>query len=289
MAMGATLRAIGAVLKLRIGVFCALAAVAGALATPKVVPPALPTVAVAVAVLLAAASAGAFNHYWEWDLDQRMARTRRRPFVTGRFRRGPAWLAAMAGLLVAGVALAAVAVNGLAALYVFLGAFIYGVVYTVWLKRRTRWNIVVGGLSGSFAVLAGSATASLTPSPEALLLTLVLFLWTPPHFWSLASALRDDYAAAGVPMLPVVTEEKRTNQIILANATALVIASLLPFCFGAGWIYLIAAALGGGWLLYTSFHLLCRPSRKAAMANFFASLVQLSAVLCAILVEPAFG
>src|SRR3970040_1931750 len=110
-----------------------------------------------LAVLAASAAAGAFNQYAERDLDARMGRTRNRPFVTGRLRHGPAWLWLIGAMLAASVAAAALAANPLAGLYVFLGAFTYGVVYTVWLKRRTWWNIVVGGLAGSFAVLAGAA------------------------------------------------------------------------------------------------------------------------------------
>jgi heme o synthase len=284
--MVSTLRALGSVFKLRIGVFCALAAIAGALATRGVAPSIGQTAAVAFAVLISAASAGAFNHYWERDLDHRMARTRNRPFVTGAFRAGPLWIVAMGLLLAVSVALAGVAANAWAALYVFLGAFVYGIVYTVWLKRRSAWNIVIGGLSGSFAVLAGAAAAVPSLSPEALILALVLFLWTPPHFWSLASALKDDYAAAGVPMLPVVMSADATNKVILANTVMLVASSLLPGLFGAGWLYMAAAVSGGGWFLYKSVLLVRNPGRQAAMSNFFASLVQLSVLLIAVMVEP---
>lgn len=284
--MVTTLRALSTVFKLRIGLFCALAAIAGALATKGASPPPGQLAAVALAVLISAASAGAFNHYWERDIDVRMTRTRNRPFVTGRFRAGPIWPAVMGVLLAASVALAAWAANGLSALFVFLGAFVYGIVYTVWLKRRSVWNIVIGGLSGSFAVLAGAAAAVPSLSPEGLVLALVLFLWTPPHFWSLAYALKDDYAAAGVPMLPVVMGETGTNRIILANTVALVASSLLPGLFGAGWLYMSAASLGGAWFIWKSVVLLRRPGRSSAMGNFFASLVQLGALLTAVMVEP---
>jgi protoheme IX farnesyltransferase len=240
---------------------------------------------VALAVLLAAASAGAFNHYWERDLDQLMARTRRRPFATGRFAAGPLWPAALAALLVSAVALAALAADTLAATFVFLGAFFYGGVYTVWLKRRTVWNIVIGGLAGSFAVLAGAAAADPRLSPEALALALVLFLWTPPHFWSLAGALKDDYRAAGVPMLPVLVGEARASRIILANTLMLVSASALPAFYGAGPLYTAAAAGSGAWFLYRSVQLARNPGREASMANFRASLIQLIAILAAIMVE----
>ncbi|MBI3446220.1 MAG: protoheme IX farnesyltransferase [Magnetospirillum sp.] len=284
--MVANLKILASVFKLRIGVFCALAAIAGALVTKNSLPETGPVLAVALAVLLSAAAAGAFNHYWERDLDPKMARTRNRPFVTGLFKAGPAWPIGLLALTAASVALAAYAANAWAALHVFLGAFVYGIVYTVWLKRRTAWNIVIGGLSGSFAVLAGAAVAVPGLSPESLVLALVLFLWTPPHFWSLATALKDDYAAAGVPMLPVVMSESGTNKIILANTVALVASSLLPVMFGAGWLYLGAALLGGGWFLHKSIQLVRHPGRKAAMGNFFASLIQLVLLLTAVMVEP---
>jgi protoheme IX farnesyltransferase len=151
--MTVNLKVLASVFKLRIGVFCALAAIAGALVTPGAVPQVSQVAAVAVAVLLSAAAAGAFNHYWERDIDPRMNRTRNRPFVTGQFSAGPLWPLGLLALTIAAVALAAFAANAWAALHVFLGAFVYGIVYTVWLKRRTAWNIVIGGLSGSFAVL----------------------------------------------------------------------------------------------------------------------------------------
>ncbi len=182
-------------------------------------------------------------------------------------------------LLAVSVAAAWWALNAWAALYVFLGAFFYAVVYTVWLKRRSWLNIVVGGLAGSFAVLAGAAAVDPAIGALPLLLALVLFLWTPPHFWSLAIANQDDYAAAGVPMLPVVVGTQRAAQVVFWSTVALVSASLLPVLFGAGAWYFAAAAIGGAVFLTKSWRLARRPNRKTAMASFFASLFQLSLVL----------
>lgn len=274
--------------KLRIGLVIGFTALTGLAITPG---PALPfwqIVALASAVTLASAAAGAFNQYVERDLDARMGRTSRRAFVTGRLRAGPAWLAAILVIGAAGVALAAFAVNVPAAVYTFLGAFTYGVVYTVWLKRRTWWNIVIGGLAGSFAVLAGAAAVTPeTLGPLPLAFAVVLFLWTPPHFWSLAIAFREDYAAAKVPMLPVVVGDVRAARAVLAGAVMLVAASLVPAFLGMGWLYLAAALGGGAYLLRTSARLAAEPNRRTALVNFHASLIQLSLLLVAAIADAA--
>jgi protoheme IX farnesyltransferase len=225
--------------------------------------------------MLSAASAGAFNQYVERDLDARMARTRNRPFVTGRLRTGPFWPGVIAATLALAVGAAALALNSTAALYVFLGAFVYGVVYTVWLKRRTWLNIVLGGLAGSFAVLAGASAVDPGLAPAPMILAMVLFLWTPPHFWSLAMALHEDYARAGVPMLPVVVGDALAAKVILGHTVALVALSLVPVAYGLGWIYLAGAALGGAYFVAKSVALVRHPGPKAAMVNFKASLLQL--------------
>ncbi len=271
--------------KLRIGVIMAVTAVAALAVTPGQPIQAWEMMVLAITVLLSAGSAGAFNQYYERDLDERMSRTQKRPFVTGAFPHNRWWLLLISVLLLIGVAGAGFALNGMAALYIFLGAFFYAIVYTVWLKRRTWMNIVIGGASGSFAVLAGAAVAD--PSglgPVPILLAVVLFLWTPSHFWSLAIAQHKDYAAAGVPMLPVVYGDHTAAKAILANTLALVGVSILPFFFGLSWIYLLGALAGGGYFLYRNVQLIHDPSRKVAMRSFFASLVQLIVLLgCAVL------
>jgi protoheme IX farnesyltransferase len=280
-------RALLNLFKLRIGVAIALAAAAGVAVEAGPRPGIAQAAALVLAVLVASAAAGAFNQYVERDLDARMARTRDRPFVTGRLTHGAFWLWVISFMLVGSVLGASIAGNFLAGAYVFLGAFTYGVVYTVWLKRRTWWNIVIGGLAGSFAVLAGAALVSPAPGPAALALAVVLFLWTPPHFWSLAIACREDYARAGVPMLPVVVGEARAARAILASAGLLVGASLVPAAFGMGLLYFAAAAAGGGYFLLQCGVLAQRPGRETARAAFRASLVQLSAVLFGAIADVA--
>jgi heme o synthase len=276
-------------LKLRIGMAIALSGLAGLAITPGPSVPAWKPALLAVAILLASGSAGAFNQYVERDLDARMPRTRQRPFVRGAFHPGAAWLTAIALLLIAGVGLAYVSLGWVPAAYVFLGAFVYGVVYTVWLKRRTTLNIVIGGLSGSFAVLAGAAVVDPSPAILPLLLAGILFLWTPPHFWSLALAMRDEYAAAGVPMLPVVIGDALAARVIYWHTLALVAVSLLPVAAGLGWIYLAAALTGGGFFVRRSFQLARDPSTPNAWSAFHASLLQLSCVLAGAMVDGWLG
>ena len=145
--------------------------------------------------------------------------------------------------------------------------------------RQRVHQIVIGGLAGSFAVLAGGAAVDPMLGPLPLLLALVLFLWTPPHFWSLAIANQADYAAADVPMLPVVVGTRRAARVVFVSTIALVVASLLPGLFGAGPVYLMGALAGGAYFVHKAWVLARRPSRKTAMASFSASLLQLSLVL----------
>ncbi|MCC7281575.1 MAG: protoheme IX farnesyltransferase [Acetobacteraceae bacterium] len=275
------------VLKLRIGVMIAATALAGMAASGWGAMSPWRAAALAIGVLGASGASGAFNHYYERDLDRRMRRTRARPFATGTLRPGFGWPALFLGLLAASLLLAWAAAGGLATLFVFLGAFTYGIVYTVWLKRRSRWNIVIGGLSGSFAVLAGAYAATPDPSPEPLILAVVLFLWTPPHFWSLAGAKADDYRAAGVPMLSTVAPARVWTLVVLLHTAALVAISLLPVLLGAGPVYGLAALAGGMVFLWRSVVLWRAPSAKTAMANFGASLVQLSLLLLGVFLDAA--
>lgn len=273
------------VFKLRIGMVIALAALGGMAITPGESQSAWRILILSLTVLMGSAAAGAFNQFSERDMDAIMVRTKNRPFVTGFFDHGPKWLAVIGGLLLVGVATAAVALNAMVALNIFLGAFTYAIVYTVWLKRRTWLNIVFGGLAGSFAVLAGAAAVDPSFGPLPGLLALVLFLWTPPHFWSLAIVYRDQYAAAGVPMLPVVKGDRKAARIILGHTILLVLVSLMPVYYGLGWIYLVGALSGGAYFLMRSVQLMRNPTKQTAMSNFFASMVQLSLLLLALMLE----
>jgi len=266
-------------LKLRIGVVMMLTALVAMVATPGPQPSAFEALVLAFAVLISAGAAGAFNQYFEVDLDRKVARTCNRPFVTGYFRKGPLWLGIILLLLVVGVGSAALVLNVPAAIYIFLGAFFYAIVYTVWLKRRSWTNIIIGGASGSFAVLAGAAAVDPQLGPVPIMLALVLFFWTPSHFWSLAIAKNKDYTKTGVPMLPVIIGNRRCAEVVLINTLTLVAISILPFFYGMSWIYLVAAVGGGGFFIYHNCLMIRDPSPRVAMKSFFASLAQLVLLL----------
>ncbi|MBT4838902.1 MAG: protoheme IX farnesyltransferase [Methylococcales bacterium] len=266
--------------KLRIGVIMAITALVALVITPGQTVPLWQAALLTMTVLMASASAGAFNQYYERDFDKLMERTSNRPFVTGRFSsENPIWMLIMFSMLVVSVGVAGYLLNGLSALFIFLGAFFYAIVYTVWLKRRSWVNIIIGGASGSFAVLAGSAVVAPDLGVIPLIFAAVLFLWTPPHFWSLAIAQHKDYAAAGIPMLPVVKGDLVAAKAVMWNAILLVGVSVLPYFFGLGLIYLLGALTGGGYFIFCSIQLVKDQSKKVAMKAFFASLIQLVLLL----------
>src|SRR5215471_2644378 len=287
--MLAAVRMTVSLLKLRIGVAIAASALAGMAAARGPAPAWWQAAGVALAVLGASGAAGAFNHYYERDLDRLMRRTRGRPFATEAFKPSIWWPAAFLLLLLLSLALAVVAGGSLAAAYVFLGAFTYGIVYTVWLKRCSVWNIVIGGLAGSFAVLAGAAAVDATPQVAPVVLALVLFLWTPPHFWSLAAAKGDDYARAGVPMLPVAASQRVWTWAILLHTAALVAISLVPLWYGQGLLYGLGAGVGGAYFLWKSWLLYIAPSKHTATDNFFASLIQLGLLIVGVVLDALVG
>ncbi|MBF0152380.1 MAG: protoheme IX farnesyltransferase [Magnetococcales bacterium] len=284
--MVATMKHVLTLFKLRIGVAIVLTALTGLAVTPGHSPTNVQILILTLAVLLSASAAGGFNHYFDWDLDARMLRTQNRPFVVGSLPHSPWWLPLFASMMFLPCVAVMLAVNVTSGLFVFLGAFFYGGVYTFWLKRRTWLNIVIGGLAGSFSILAGSAAIDPDLGPVPLWLAMVLFLWTPPHFWSLAITLRDDYQSARIPMLPVVVGDVVTSRVILGHTVLLVAASIMPFFHGLGWIYLLGVVLGGGLFLYRSILLVRNPVPLAARANFFASIQQLALFLGGACLDP---
>lgn len=196
---------------------------------------------------LAASGAGAINAAWEADIDARMLRTRRRPVPAGRISAGVAAAWGLSLEILAFVLTARLA-NLMAALLAVGGAAWYVAVYTLWLKRRTTWNIVVGGLAGSFPPLVGWAAVDGRVDATALALAGVVFWWTPPHFWALATLVREDYRRAGIPMLPVVADAATVADRMLRYAVLTVGTSLAPVAWGGlGLLYGAVALLAGLW------------------------------------------
>jgi len=238
-----------------------------------------------VCTFLSSASSSAFNQFYEKDLDVLMPRTSQRPFATGFFKSDSYWLFIFFTLLVISLSVAALYLNIATAIYLLLGAIFYGYVYTIVLKRSSIYNIVIGGLAGSFAVLAGSAAVNPMLSVPAIILSLILFLWTPPHFWSLAIAIEEDYAKAKIPMLPNLIGAKSSSYVILSQTILLVIISFVPLLFNMGFIYLSFVLIGSLYFLWKSIILVFETTKKNAMSNFFASFIQLGLLLFACIIE----
>ena len=238
-----------------------------------------------ICTFLSSASSSAFNQYYEKDLDILMPRTSQRPFATGFFKAKISWIVSFFTLLSFSLFIAAYYINLVVAFFLFLGALFYGYIYTVVLKRSSIYNIVIGGLSGSFAVLAGSAVINPSLSAQAIILSLILFLWTPPHFWSLAIAIEEDYAKANIPMLPNLIGAKSSSYVILSQTVLLVLISFTPLLFNMGLIYFILTLIGSSYFLWTSVVLVLKTTKTNAMTNFFASFIQLGLVLLASIIE----
>jgi protoheme IX farnesyltransferase len=234
---------------------------------------------------LSAGGAGAINHALDRDLDRVMKRTADRPVASGRV--SPS--AAIAFGVVLGClsfALLALAVNPLAAGLSLSGLLGYVLVYTVWLKRRTPQNIVIGGAAGAVPPLVAWAavTGGLTGTPVYLFA--IVFFWTPPHFWALSLLMKDEYARAGVPMLPVVRGEKETRRQILLYTVLLYAVSQLPFCAGAfGATYLVCSVLLGACFIYGAYHLMRNPSRRTALRLYLFSLAYLALLFGAMVAD----
>jgi heme o synthase len=234
---------------------------------------------------LAAGGAGAINHYLDRERDARMARTRARPLVAGRIEPVHGLVFGVV-LGVLAVVQLAVTVNVLSAVLALAGLLGYVFVYTLWLKPLTPQNIVIGGAAGAVPPLVGWAAAAGSLSAEALWPFAIVFMWTPPHFWALALLISDDYARTGVPMLPVVAGEAATRRQILAYALGLTALTILPWATGLfGTLYLVAAVVLGGAFSGLAAYLLARPSRRAALRTYLASLAYLALLFTAMALD----
>ena len=234
---------------------------------------------------LSAASGAAVNHVLDQRLDAKMARTRDRPLPMGRISEKDA-LAFAISLGVVGIAILVLLVNPLTAALTFMSLIGYAVVYTVYLKRATPQNIVIGGAAGASPPVLGWTAVTNEVSGYALLLFLIIFTWTPPHFWALAVARKDDYAKAGVPMLPVTHGPEVTKSFVLYYSILLLIVSLLPYLTGmAGVLYLFGAVLLGAGFIYYAIQLKYGHDESVAMKTFAYSISYLMALFSFLLVD----
>lgn len=254
------------------------------LATPGMVP--LPILVFAtVGIGLMAASAAAVNQLLDRQVDARMARTCGRPLVTGHLG-APESTAFAAVIGLAGMAVLYWLVNPLTAWLTLLTLIGYAGVYTVYLKRATPQNIVIGGAAGAAPPVLGWAAVTGTVAPESLLLFLIIFIWTPPHFWALAIERHREYADVDIPMLPVTHGLEYTRTQVLLYTVMLVLVSLLPFTVGmSGHLYLAGAAALGGWFLVYALRLKFAPKPGLAMKTFGYSIVYLMALFTLLLVD----
>ena len=234
---------------------------------------------------LAAGGAGAVNHYYDRDIDARMARTADRPVPAGRIAPAAAlWfgiaLAALSFLLLATV------VNLLSAVLALSGFLGYTLVYTLWLKRRTVQNIVIGGAAGAVPPLVGWAAVTGEITGTSIYLFAIVFFWTPPHFWALSLLMKDEYAAVGVPMMPVVRGERETRRQILLYSVLLYGVTQLPFCAGGfGEIYLACSVVLGALFIAGAVVLYRRADRRSALRLYLYSLAYLAALFAAMVVD----
>ena len=239
-------------------------------------------------IAMASGSAAAFNHVLDRRIDQQMSRTRGRPLPTGSLAEGQAL--GFASLLAAASMLVLwLGVNGLTAVLTFASLIGYALIYTRWLKRATPQNIVIGGAAGAAPPILGWTAVTGHIDPHALLLFLIIFTWTPPHFWALAIARRDEYAKVGIPMLPVTHGIEYTRLQIVLYTILLVLCTLLPFLAGlSGLVYLLAVIPLNARFLYYAVEL--RRGRRAelAMRTFRFSITYLMLLFAALIVDHYF-
>jgi protoheme IX farnesyltransferase len=234
---------------------------------------------------LAAAAGAVVNQILDQRIDAQMARTRNRPLPQGRIAERDALAFAM-GLGLAGLAVLVLFVNVLTAALTFASLIGYAVVYTVYLKRATPQNIVIGGAAGAAPPVLGWTAVTGTVDPHALLMFLIIFTWTPPHFWALAIARRSDYERAEIPMLPVTHGVEVTKSFVVYYTILLVLVTVLPYITGmTGPLYLFGALLLGAGFLYYALQLKWKPREDSPMATFRYSIAYLMALFSFLLID----
>ena len=242
-----------------------------------------------VAGALASAGSSALNHYYDKDIDPKMSRTSSRPIPSGRM--------AASHVLLYGLAVSCISViygffalNAISAFFIALGIFSYVIIYTVWLKRRNTSNIVIGGIAGSAAAWAGWAAATGSMDLLGFLVGFLVFVWTPSHFWCLAMKIKDEYAQAEVPMLPVVIGMQKTSKFILGNTLILIPYSMLLVLIpdGLGLVYAVIASVSGGLMLVYHYKLTKTPTSEFAWKAYKVTAPYLTIIFVAVALDAAF-
>jgi protoheme IX farnesyltransferase len=276
--------------KPRIIVLLVITAVTSMYAASKLVGPELDNLSllhIIVAGTLASAGSSALNHYYDRDIDTKMTRTSKRPIPSGKMSASQVLIY---GLVVSCISViyGYFALNPLTAFFIALGIFVYVIIYTAWLKRLNSSNIVIGGIAGSAAAWAGWSAATGSMDLLGFLIGFLVFVWTPSHFWCLAMKIKDEYAKAEVPMLPVVIGMQKTSKYILANTLILLPYSLMLSAFGMGLIYTIIAAASGGLMLAYHFKLTKNPTSEFAWKAYKVTAPYLTIIFVAVALDAAF-
>jgi heme o synthase len=276
--------------KPRIVVLLVITAVTSLYAASKLIGPDLDywdILHIIIAGALASAGSSALNHYYDRDIDPLMKRTSTRPIPSGKLKPQSAFLY---GLVVsaASVIYAGITLNLVSTFFIALGIFFYVVIYTMWLKRLNSSNIVIGGFAGSAASMAGWSAATGSMDLLGFLVGFLVFVWTPSHFWCLAMKIRDDYAEAKVPMLPVIVGMQKTSKYILANTIILLPYSFALYAFGMGVVYLIVAAISGGLMLAYHYKLSKNPTSEFAWKAYKVTAPYLTIIFVGIALDAAF-
>lgn len=237
-----------------------------------------------IAGTLASMGSSALNHYYDRDIDSLMSRTSKRPIPSGRMKTSSA-LAYGLSMSIASVVMAYFMLNPIVAAFIGLGIFFYVIVYTAWLKRSNASNIVVGGFAGSCASYAGWAAATGSLDLLGFLVGLLVFIWTPSHFWCLAIKSKEEYASARIPMLPVLVGESTAAKYVLANTLILIPYSIMLYFFGLGLLYLIIASISGAMMLAYNFKLIKNPSKDIAWKAYKVSSPYLAIIFLALMFD----
>ena len=237
-----------------------------------------------IAGTLASMGSSALNHYYDRDIDLLMSRTSKRPIPSGRMKASSA-LAYGLSMSIASVVMAYFMLNPIVAAFIGLGIFFYVIVYTAWLKRSNVSNIVIGGFAGSCASYAGWAAATGSLDLLGFLVGLLVFIWTPSHFWCLAIKSKEEYASARIPMLPVLVGESTAAKYVLANTLILIPYSIMLYFFGLGLLYLIIASISGAMMLAYNFKLIKNPSKDIAWKAYKVSSPYLAIIFLALMFD----